>query len=548
MFYWQVLKHEELEAIAQSQYQKTIIQSGKRGELFFADGQILVTNQEVYRLFAQPHLIEKSEIAPLAHQLSLIFTKNSISSQEEIETMILEKLSRSKTKWISLFQPVDSETKSEIEKLNKHYLGFDTYYQRYYPEGSTAAHLVGFVGKNSQGDDVGYFGLEGGLQQELQPRSVSDTVNTDALGNSLDKYQTDLTQLNGRSFTTTINRSIQHTIEQHLNEGINKYGATAGEIIVTQPKTGKILALAASPSFDPSSFYQYNQENFRNPSLSTPYEPGSTFKVITVASGIDAKAITPNTVCTNCSGPRKFGRFTIRTWNDQYQPNITMTEGLAKSDNIAMIFAAEATGADTLRKYIKNFGIGSNLGLDLQGDQAIPIKNSWAEVELATVSFGQGILTTSLQLVQAIGAIANHGQLMQLQILNSVFDPVSNNTIEVAPKAIRQVIQPDTAAKVTQMMVTAAESGEAKWTYQPEHTVAGKTGTSQVANAGGYDSSKTIASFIGFAPAQDPQFLMFVKLVEPKSSPWAAETAAPLWYQTAEDLYLLLNIPPDKTP
>ncbi len=557
LFYWQIIKHAELEAVAQAQYQRTYLQSGERGEIYFADGQPLVTNQEVYRLFAQPHLIPKEDIASLVRELTqLIITQiktdqvafNQDEEQKILESSLIQKLTKPRIKWVSLYQPINAETKTAIEALNYPYLGFDKYFQRYYPEASLAAQLVGFVGKNSQGEDVGYFGLEGGMHQELKPRSSEENLTADAKGIALESTVLEADQLDGRNVTTSIQRSIQYSLEKQLRQGIEKYGAKAGEIIVTDPKTGKILGMASWPNFDPRTFYQFDPEFYRNPSLSAAYEPGSTFKLLTVASALDARVITPNTTCPNCAGPRQFGQFTIKTWNDQYTPNITVTEALAKSDNVAMIYVAEALGAEKFREYLKNFGIGSPLGIDLQGDSGTPFKESWAPVELATVSFGQGIFTTSLQLVQAVGAIANNGEMMQLQILNHVDDPISQSSIEVEPKSIRQVISPETATLMKKMMVEAASQGEAQWTYQPDHTVAGKTGTSQVANPGGYDSTKTIASFIGFAPADQPKFLMLIKLIEPSTSPWAAETAAPLWYTVAEDLYLLLNIPPDKTP
>lgn len=552
LFYWQVIKHQELEAVAQAQYQKTVLQTGKRGEIYFAQGEPLITNKESYRLFAQPQLIAEEKKLQLAKDLADILIelepKEPKASLQALQESLLQKLNKPKIKWISLYQPVDSPTKVALEALGENNLGFDSYYQRFYPEASMAAHLTGFVGKNSQGDDVGYFGIEGSLQHELQPQSTANQITTDAIGTSLDQAQLNTHYLDGRNITTSIERNIQFAIEKQLKTGVEKYGAEAGEIIVIQPKTGKILGLAALPNFDPNTFYQNDAESYKNPSLSSLYEPGSTFKVLTLASGIDAGVITPNTVCTKCAGPRQFGKFTIKTWNEEYHPNITMTDALAKSDNVAMIFAAELIGPTTFRNYLKKFGIGSAVGLELQGDLATPFPDSWVPVELATTSFGQGIFTTSLQLAQAINAIANQGKLMQLQVLNSVYDPITQTAIKIEPKVIRQVIKPETAESVKRMMVTAASQGEAQWTYQPNHTVAGKTGTSQVANTQGYDNSQTIVSFIGFAPADNPQFLMLVKLVAPKTSPWAAETAAPLWYKTADDLYLLLNISPNKSP
>jgi len=548
LFFWQVIKHQELETIAQNQYQKTIKQVGKRGQIFFAGGEPLATNKESYRLFAQPPMIEKEKITELVQKISSILPEPDVNkSKKDLEKELFQKLTKPKIKWVSLYQPIDALKKAQVETWQENGLGFDTYYERFYPEGSMAAHLVGFVGKNSQGEDTGYFGLEGHLQQELKPRSAFGQITTDAKGGLIDQENLNQVALDGRDFTLSIERKIQFAIEKNLQLGMNKYQAKSGEIVVINPKTGKILGMTTLPNFDPNYFRNYPEENFKNPSLNSLYEPGSTFKILTVAAGIDSGVITPQTVCTRCDGPRKFGRFTIKTWNEEYHPNITMTEALAKSDNVAMIFISELLGPKVFRDYLKKFGIGKAIGIELQGDGDTPIKETYVPVELATASFGQGIFTTSLQLVQAVGAIANRGELMQLQILNSVYDPITQTKIQIAPKSLNQAIKQETASQLKAMMVESAQYGEAQWTYSKDHTVAGKTGTSQVANQDGYDKTQTIASFIGFAPVDEPQFLMLVKLVAPQSSPWAAETAAPLWYQTAQDLYLLLNIPPDKT-
>jgi cell division protein FtsI/penicillin-binding protein 2 len=280
--------------------------------------------------------------------------------------------------------------------------------------------------------------------------------------------------------------------------------------------------------------------------LTRLYEPGSTFKILTVSSAIDAKLINPNTVCTKCAGPRQFGTYTIRTWNDEYHPNITITEALEKSDNVAMIFVAEMLGEEKFSEYLKKFGIGQSLKIDLQDDSSTYFPQKIGPVELATISFGQGISTNSLQLIKSINVIANKGKLHEPQIIEKVYDHQLVEEMIVDQEQNQQIVSPETAALVTEMMVAAAAHGEAQWIASKRYTVAAKTGTSQVPDPeGGYKNDESIASFIGFAPADDPQFTMLVKLENPKSSPWAAETAAPLWYRTADKLILLFNIAPN---
>ncbi len=558
LFYWQIVQGATLELEADQQYQRTSTQTGQRGSIFTSEGFPLVQNQKVYRLFAHPHLLTdepRSSAQMLAELVVPSFDAYKTATQaatqrdilEETQTEYATKLLKPNTKWISLQSEIPEETKNAIEKLNLAYIGFDPLYRRDYPEASLAANITGFVGKDSDGVDVGYFGLEGALENELKARTSTNTIITDALGVTLSGPNSQSqSALNGRNVYTTIRRDIQFLLEQELAKGMERYGAKSGEIIVMEPSTGKILGLAVAPSFDQRSFYSFDPATYRNPSLTTLFEPGSTFKTLTVAAGIDAGVVAADTQCPNCAGPRVFGKYTIRTWNDVYNPNITIENGLAKSDNTAMIFVAESLGKDRFEQYLRSFGIGEPLGIDLQGDTSTPFPNKLGPVELATTSFGQGISITSLQLMRAVSTIANHGTMMQPQIIEKVEDPATGEIIPTEPVVVRKVISQATAAEVSRIMVTSALHGEAQWINSKNHVVAGKTGTAQVAENGTYDQTKTIASFIGFSPPQDPKFVLFVKLTEPSSSPWAAETAAPLWYDTADKLFLLLNILPDR--
>jgi cell division protein FtsI/penicillin-binding protein 2 len=557
LFYWQIVKGAALEQVADEQYQRTVTHTGQRGSIFTSEGFSLVQNKKVYRVFAHPHLVTDNpqttaeNIAKvLLPELPEYATATSSALQEELlKSLAAEyalKLSKPNTRWINIQSSISENAKVALEKLQLAYIGFDPLYRRDYPEASLAANLVGFVGKDSAGADIGYFGLEGALENELKARENTNNILTDALGVQLSGDTGESTlALNGRNIYTTIRRDVQFLAEQQLKKGVEKYGAKSGEIIIMDPSTGKILGLAVAPSFDPDTFYTFDSSSYKNPSVTSVYEPGSTFKTLTVAAGIDTGVISANTQCPSCAGPRVFGKYTIRTWNDEYHPNITIEEGLAKSDNTAMIFIAEQLGKERFENYLRLFGVGEPLGIELQGDTSTPFPTKLGSVELATTSFGQGIGMTSLQLMRAISAIANHGIMMQPQIVEKVENPSTGELLENPPTEVRRVISQATAAEVTRMMVTAASRGEAQWIASKTHNVAGKTGTSQVAENGTYNPNKTIASFIGFSPPEEARFILLVKLTEPSSSPWAAETAAPLWYDTAEKLFLLLNITPD---
>ena len=558
LFYWQVIEGSWLKSAANDQYQRTLIQQGRRGQIFTSEGHLLVGNTTKYRLVAYPYLLteDPTRISQLINPLIINdydkYQQASESAQKEelekdLQQTIEQRLNKKEAKWVSLLQNITQETKTKIEELNLVGLDFEDDLVRFYPEASMAAHLTGFVAEDGQGQDVGYFGVEGALNKELSGKKRKITLTTDALGLSLLGRKRPASNSNqGRDVVLTVRRDIQSLVETELKKGMERYGAKAGEVVVIQPQTGKILALAAEPKYDQEKYDQYDPALYKNPLLIDLFEPGSIMKTLTVSAGIDTESITPETECQNCDGPRTIGEYTIRTWNDEYHPQINMSDALAKSDNIAMIYIAEEVGGDVLKEYLQNFGIGEELGVDLHGDNSTPFPQKWGPIELATISFGQGISTTSLQMAKAVAVIANQGQLMQTQVIESVINP-DGTEIKVEPKKIRQVISEKTAEQVTQMMVHAAKSGEAQWTYSKTHTVAAKTGTSQIPAAdGGYQEDATIASFIGFSPPEDPQFLMLIKLIEPQSSPWAAETAAPLWYRIAEKIFLSLNIPPDR--
>lgn len=494
MFYWQVVKGADLQAEANDQYTRSLTKSGSRGFIFTTDGKPLVTNRQVFRLFAQPYVISQE---PAILTTSLVdallpnmddYKEASSSAEqdlvkEQLKSHLLEKLSNKESKWVSLAMNLSEETKEKITALHVTGLGFDPYEVRAYPEASMAAQLTGFVGKNEDGLDTGYFGVEGALDQELKGRELNTTVLTDALGQQLtSEQQNRASNLDGRDVTLTIRRDIQSLSERKLKLGMQRYGFRSGEVVIMDPKTGKIMAMASVPSFYQAKFFAYDPSMYQNPSLNSVYEPGSTFKVLTVAAGIDSGVISPSTECPSCPGPRTFGQYTIRTWNDVYTPNITMTEALAKSDNTAMIYIAEKLGADKLKQYIQNFGIGEAIHIDLQGDVDTPFPQNWRPVELATISFGQGISTTSLQLVRAIAAIANDGVMMRPIIVEGVKDRSTGEYTKTEVTIEREVVSKETADTVTQMMIEAAQHGEAQWIASKTHRVAGKTGTSQIAD------------------------------------------------------------------
>ena len=474
--------------------------------------------------------------------------KTWTQSLEELKNNLAQKMlsknenQKDKKGNITLDGRVSAEAKEKLLAMNDKYFAFEGYEVRNYPEASMAAQIVGFVGKNESGVDTGYFGIEGALNMELQGRTAEKTVAVDARMNPL-SYQSDIVAAagNGRDVYLTIRRDLQNYVEEKLSASLEKYGAESGEIIVMEPDTGAIIAWATLPSYEPEIYNSYDASLFSNPSLTDQFEPGSIFKIITVAAGLDTGMISPHTTCTKCSGPRVIYDRTIRTWDDNYHPEITMTEALEKSDNTAMIFITDLLGEDRFINYLKKFKISEAIGFEMQEDSVTVWPTSWYPVELATRSFGQGIVTNSMQMMRAVGTIANDGKMMKPQIISKVEDSTTGEEFLTEPVEIGQPITEETAKMMKTMLEASAQHGEAQWILKSNEQIAGKTGTSQIPGDGGYlDEYGTIASFIGFAPSQYPKFVMLVKLRKPQTSIYSAETSAVVWKEIAERLLEIL--------
>jgi cell division protein FtsI/penicillin-binding protein 2 len=532
------------------QHRKSSVIDASRGEIFARDGSWLVARGQVWNLIANPKKFagDAKDVAEKIVEVISVDNPRLAEKKEkdsEVER-IRELLERRNLYWVSLVPRINDVQKEAIEKLDIEGLDFEKEESRFYPEGSSSAHLLGFLGKDESGESVGYFGLEGYYDEMLSGRKGFLSQDADARGSPIlfGGYQK-LISLDGMDIVTTIDKYIQLVVEKKLNEGVQKYGARAATAIVANPKTGEIYAMASFPSFDPSRYYLFGDEYFINPAISQSFEPGSIFKVIVMASALDAKVVEPDTVCDICDGPLRIDKYFIKTWNNKYHPGSTMTQVIVNSDNVGMSFVGRRLGAERLYDYLQKFGFGVTTGIDLQGEFSPRLRgrNEWREIDVATASFGQGVAVTPIQMVKAVSIIANNGVSSRPHVVKKFKN--DQWEYEVKTGDGERVISEKAASETVAMMVEAVKNGESKWTHTRGFKVAGKTGTAQIPIEGHYDEDKTIASFIGFAPYDDPKFIMLVTLREPQSSPWASETAAPLWYAIAKDLFLYFGIQPD---
>ncbi|MEK9178159.1 MAG: penicillin-binding protein 2, partial [Patescibacteria group bacterium] len=342
----------------------------------------------------------------------------------------------------------------------------------------------------------------------------------------------------------SIDRPVQYLVERRLKDAVERYGARRGMIGIMDPKTGEIISLAVYPTFDPKKYFEYSEDLYKNPFISNTYEPGSTFKPIVMSSALNERIVTPQTRCPVCTGPVSVGGYSLHTWNDKYYPNSTMTEVIQHSDNTGMTFVAQSLGLEKMLSYLDKFGIGKLSGVDLQGEVSPNIKtgDQWYAVDLATAGFGQGISITPIELLTAFSAIANNGSMMEPHVVKAVVE--NGKEIKIKPKVLGKPISKTSAKVMTEMLVNAVNKGEASYARLKDYRIAGKTGTASIPVAGKYDPSKTIASFMGFAPSDDPKFLMLVIFDQPTNAIYGAETAAPVFFNIARDLISYYKIPP----
>lgn len=520
---------------AVNQRTKTYDIPGKRGVIMSSDGTPIVSNERTYLVYGEPKKIQD----PIA-------MRTKIAELLEVpESSISAQLGDKGKAWVPIARKINEVKKKKIEDKKITGIGFEEESIRFYPESSMAAHLLGFVGLDAKGDDKGYFGVEGFYQRQLHGRGGTLRQETDALGLPiLMGLQNRIDPLNGRDLVLHIDKSVQFIIEEKLKRSIEKYQAKGGWVIVMDPKTGGIVGMASYPNYDPKAYAEFEGSLYKNPVVAETYEPGSTFKALVMAAAINENKVEPSEEFTE-DGPIEVGGYNIRTWNNEYAGKLNATEILERSSNVGMVQIGEKLGKDTLYRYIDQFGFGKPTKIDLEDETSPSLrpKGSWYDIDFATATFGQGIAVTPIQMITAVSALANGGNLMEPHIVKEIIEE-NGTRLEIKPKIVRSVISPSTSTIISEMLVQSAKHGEAHFALPKGYRVAGKTGTAQIPIAGHYDPSKTIASFVGFAPVPNPKFVMLTTFKEPGTSPWGSETAAPLFFEIAKDLFNYYGVPP----
>jgi cell division protein FtsI (penicillin-binding protein 3) len=507
-----------------------------RGVIYDRDGVPLAFNVLQYEVGVSPNLIAGPETARrIAQELGVTL------GMDEFE--ILQSISDPTDSWQQIARPVSAEMGQEIADMDLLPIVINPLSRRSYPQGTLAAPLIGFViDDNSRGA----MGVESSYNDQLAGRPVDQTVSNIPFNTPTDF---DNTSQRGMDVVLTIDRDIQYWVELELQRAIFDQQATGGTIIVMDPRNGEILAMASYPTFDPNNFADVqNPDLLRNPAIDGTYEPGSVMKILTVAGAIDLGAITPEWTY-NDTGRLEVGGVVTQNWDRNAYGLVDTTKLLIESLNVGAATVALQMGPELFYSSMGRFGFGQPTRVDLVGEEGgimrIPGDEGWSESDLAANSYGQAISVTPLQMITAFSAIANDGLIYQPRVVRQI---INGDEIRNPQPTVSRAISAATAQTLTNMMVRIVEENP---TYvenarMPGYTVAGKTGTAQIASPLGYETCSTcaIASFIGFLPADDPQVLILVKLDRPRDY-WGSVAAAPVFRNIAQRMVMLLGIPTD---
>jgi cell division protein FtsI/penicillin-binding protein 2 len=539
----------------------------ERGNIYDRWGHLMAGNNEVYevgidlRSVPDPETIARDVSRILGLDYNEVLTKASLEYDDE--TVITPQTAM----YVRLADFVSPEQINELDTLYEQYqimadendqklfkaeyipslkgLTWIPHLRRSYPENFLAANVIGYFSFWDREEGGPHFGVEeyyddllAGtpilISQQLDPSKITELPNIPP----------------GASLILTIDNQIQEMSERMIDHAVEETQSVSGTILILDPETGEILSMATSKRINPNDYGNYpdllvNGYGY-NPAVDTPYEPGSVFKVITMAAALDAHVVEPTTEFLD-TGYIEVGGYTIYNWDRSAWGPQDMVGCLQHSLNVCLAWVStQKLGATLFYQYLDAFGIGHRTGIDLAGEQIFPLSvpgdGSWYEVNLGTNAFGQGLATTPIQLASAISAVANDGRIMAPHILRTFIN--GDQKTDILPRVIASPISADTAHTLTEMLAVSLET-EASTALVNGYRVAGKTGTAEISEQGGYTLDVTNASFVGWGPVDDPKFLVYIWLEKPQTSKWGSVVAAPLFSKVVTELVTLMNIPPD---
>jgi cell division protein FtsI/penicillin-binding protein 2 len=514
----------------------------ERGEIYDRSGHLLAGNRTVYEVGVSLNEVKDPEAlaSTLSTHLGLpydeVFSKLTNSPDGWEYVVVQDYVGVDK---VTSLQQVAQQLQEAENPLLKG-LAFKPHFERSYPENTLASNVLGFVPR----DGRGYFGIEEKYNDLLAGNPVQIWVPRDP------NRAIEIPRVpDGTNLVLTLNRDLQAKVESILDQALVNYGAENGTIVVMNPRSGEILAMATNPRLNLNNYIDYFQlfdsGSQYNSSIGTAYEPGSIFKVLTMAAALDTGTVRPDTTFMD-TGSIQVGGITIQNWNRESWGQQNMIGCLQHSLNVCLAWVSTQMGPQTFYGYMERFGIGHPTGIDLSGESMgrlkVPGDSDWYSVDLGTNAFGQGVAVTPLQMLMSVSAIANEGRMVTPHVLYAMLR--DGHQYNVPSQYAGSPISAETARTLNEMLAISLEE-ESSLALLPGYRLAGKTGTAQIPTDYGYDGFHTNASFIGWGPVDDPQFMVYIWLERPSTSIWSSETAAPVFAQVAEQTVILLNIPPD---
>jgi cell division protein FtsI (penicillin-binding protein 3) len=534
LFYLQVIHAAELTVKADRQHEKTVTVEGPRGTMYDRRGTVLAVNMDVPSVFGVPSSVDNP--AQMARSLAPIL---------HMRTDDIERKLKQERSFVWIARKLDPEQGRRLESLHLEGIGVVLEGRRFYPKGTMLSHVMGFAGMDGQGLE----GLEQRYDRYLSGEKQSLVLERDALGRTIfPKGIGERIPAAGHNLVLTIDEFIQYVTEKELDDAVTATRAKAGMAIVMDPKTCEILAMAATPKFDPNAMHGMSADRWRNRLVTDSYEPGSTMKVFLAAAALEERVMTPDTLVYGENGRMEIAHTVIH--DHEKSGWMTFADVIQRSSNIGAAKIAMRLEADPLFRYVKGFGFGEKSGVDLPGEAAGLVKEprDWGRRSLASMAIGQEIGVTPLQLVTAISAIANGGWLMQPYIVSEVRTSDGTTVLRTAPQVRRRPISTHTAEVLTGVLEGVVTHGTGTRGATPGYRVAGKTGTAQKIDphTGAYSRHLLVGSFAGFVPADDPRLAIVVVIDEPKTEAWGGVVAAPVFRRIAEQVLPYLGVAPEE--
>lgn len=529
LVFLQVVSHDDLVARAERQLQRTVEAPAKRGEIYDRAGRLLAYSVDADTIYAVPTDVKDAEAAATA----LCAAFDGCRKGERAD--MAARMSRRDRAFVFIRRRVSPAEAQRVVALDLDGIGFTKESRRFYPNRELAAHVLGFAGM----DNKGLSGTELMFDSVMRGREGRLLVQTDARGRAFSRLERPPTA--GGSVELTIDTQLQYIVERELQAAVKLRRADAGTVVVMDPNSGEVLAMASYPTFNPNEYGTSSDTTRRNRAVQDIYEPGSTFKLVTASAALQGRLFRPSDMIDVSAGLIRFGRRVINDMH-RYGP-LSFTDVMVKSSNVGAIKIGARVGAETMIEYVNNFGFGKPTSRDFHGESAGIVWRTLGDSALASVSMGYQVGVTPLQVVTAASAVANGGTLYEPHLIKATTrDGV--RTVH-APKAVRTVITPETAATLTTIMEEVVARGTATRAKVAGYTVAGKTGTADKLVNGRYSATQQNVSFVGFVPSRKPVLAMIVMLDSPRDgADTGGVAAAPVFQSIAAAALRHLGVPP----